>query len=147
MSDLIHQPTQTTKSGISETKRKPGRPTKITEHIRDLEDEAPIDPKKIATAEDFETVYPKPVIVNFGLGVVKSYEEFYRALDAARMRDDFDDEKYIELTPEMFKMVTKGQECEVMIHGEPPVWIYVVGSRSLIKKNHKRKADELPLKE
>ncbi len=111
-----------------------------------MTEEAPIDPKKIATAEDFETAYVAPAPVNFGLGVVKTYEEFYRTLDAARMRDDFEDEKFIELTPEMFKMVTKGQACEVMIHGEPPVWVYVIGSRGLIKKNHGRKADELPLK-
>lgn len=114
-----------------------------------MSDEAPIDPKKIATAEDIEAAFPPEakVVSNFGLGVVKSYEEFYRALDAARMRDDFEDEKYIELTPEMFRMVTKNQDCEVMIHGEPPVWVYVVGSRKLIKKNHARKADELPFKE
>lgn len=150
MSDLIHQPTQTMKNGSLETKGKPGRPKKIIEEVRDF-DEVPIDPKKAATAEDIESTYPDPEkIINFGLGVVKTYEEFYRALDAARMRDEdhFEDERFIELTPEMFKMVTKNQAgCEVMIHGDPAVWVYVVGSRALIRKNHKRKADDVPFKE
>ncbi len=150
MSDLIHQHTQTTKNGTSEIKRKPGRPAaKITEIDRDLSEDSPIDPKKVATAEDIETAYPPEaaIVPNFGLGVVKTYEEFHTALSAAQMRDDFEDEKFIELTPEMFKLVTQNQKCDVLIKGEPPVWVYVAGTRRLVKKNNARKADDPPFKE
>ena len=140
MSDLIHQPTQTTKNGSFETKKKPGRPAKITEEVRDMDRESPpIDPKKIATAEDVaETVAP-PAEINFGLGLVETYEQYYRALDTARTQG----EEYIEVSQAMFTMITKGQKTPFLIHGNPAVYVYVVGTRDKIMKLQKRTADEV----
>ncbi len=145
MSDLIHPHTPTTKNGSFETKGKPGRPKKITEEVRDLSSNPKvahaenIDPAKVITAEDVAVVAPVISIINFGLGLVESYEAYYRACDAARMREiDF-----VECSQEFFSHLTKGAKTPYMIVGDPAVYVYVVGTREKCLKQDRLTADEV----
>ncbi len=127
------------KSGTSEiSKKKPGRPAKITEVVVDFAMAEDIDPKKVIDESDLAKALPKEV-PNFGLGVVASYEQYYHALDAARMRDI----KFIEVTEPFFKLFTKGQKTKYVIVGDPAVFVYVVGSREAILAEEKLTADEV----
>lgn len=98
-----------------------------------------IEPSKKITAEDVAVVAPVPAEINFGLGLVESYEAYYRACDAARMREI----DYIECSQEFFSHLTKGAKTPYMIVGDPAVYVYVVGTRDKCLKQDRLTADEV----
>ncbi len=132
------------KSGSSEIKAKPGRPRKITEEVREISHPfvahaEHIDPAKKITSDDVEEVVVPKQEVNFGMGLVETYEGYYRTCDAARMRDI----DYIECSKDFFSHLTKGEKTPYIIVGNPAVYVYVVGTREAALKRDKLTADEV----
>jgi hypothetical protein len=128
------------KDGTSKTAKKPGRPsTKITEAVVDFAaaEDIIIDPKKEVDQSDVDKAMP-PEVPNFGLGVVKTYEQYYHTLDAARTREI----EFIEVSEPFFKLITKGVKTPYFIHGDPAVYVYIEGTRDKILIDDAMTADE-----
>lgn len=75
--------------------------------------------------------------------LVGSYQELDGVImDFHRNIDKYDEEFYLEATPEFFEALVKGQKTQYLTYGKPGVKIYIKGTKDAIDKEENLPADE-----